>query len=448
MMGRRAALGLMAAALVRPAVAPAQGAPDVIVVGAGIAGLAAAQALQQGGRRVLVLEARDRIGGRVWTSARWPDLPVDLGASWIHGVKGNPLTALADDLGARRWRTDYDRALAYGPAGGLIRIDAAYAEAAELVDGARLAADAAEEDLSLRAAIEGSAGWSDAGAGTRRMVRHVVNDMAEQEYGGDWGQLSAWYFDEGEGFGGPDVLFPGGYGQIAEGVARGLDIRLGQVVRAIGPDASGVRLTLEGGASLSAPQVVLTLPLGVLQAGSVRFEAPLSASRQAAIRDLGMGLLNKCWLRFDRIHWPREADWIQWLGPEAGVWAEWLSLARHTDAPVLLGFNAGAQAAAIEALDDRTTVASAMGALRAMFGAGLPDPLAAQVTRWSADPFARGSYSFHAVGTRSKTRRALAGADWKGRLVFAGEACSQDHPATVHGAYLSGRAAARQMLAP
>jgi monoamine oxidase len=186
----------------------------------------------------------------------------------------------------------------------------------------------------------------------------------------------------------------------------------------------------------------------VLQAGSVRFEEPLSRLRQAAIRDLGMGLLNKCWLRFDRIRWPRDADWMQWLGPQDGVWAEWLSLARHGDAPVLLGFNAGAQAAAIEALDDRATVASAMKALRAMFGAGLPEPLAAQITRWSVDPFARGSYSFHAVGTHSKTRRALAGTDWDGRLVFAGEACSDMHPATVHGAYLSGTAAARQVLTP
>ena len=78
-----------------------------------------------------------------------------------------------------------------------------------------------------------------------------------------------------------------------------------------------------------------------------------------------------------------------------------------------------------------------------MFGTAFPTPVAAQVTRWSQDPFALGSYSFHAVGSSPATRRALAGADWDGRLVFAGEATSSDYPGTAHGAFLSGQAAAR-----
>lgn len=81
-----------------------------------------------------------------------------------------------------------------------------------------------------------------------------------------------------------------------------------------------------------------------------------------------------------------------------------------------------------------------------MFGTAFPAPIAAQVTRWSRDPFALGSYSFHAVGSSPATRRALAGADWDGRLVFAGEATSPDYPGTAHGAVLSGQAAARTVL--
>jgi monoamine oxidase len=87
-----------------------------------------------------------------------------------------------------------------------------------------------------------------------------------------------------------------------------------------------------------------------------------------------------------------------------------------------------------------------MAALRAMFGASVPDPLGAQVSRWRQDPFARGAYSFNAVGTSRKDRKALSGADWDGRLVFAGEATSPDHPATVHGALISGRRAAAAVL--
>ena len=74
----------------------------MIVIGAGMAGLGAARTLSESGAQVTVFEARDRIGGRVWTSRLWPGLPLDLGASWIHGARGNPLTALADSAGARR----------------------------------------------------------------------------------------------------------------------------------------------------------------------------------------------------------------------------------------------------------------------------------------------------------------------------------------------------------
>jgi monoamine oxidase len=446
MMRRRSLLGLMTAALGAPAVLRAAVSAPVVVIGAGMAGLAAAAALRDAGRAVTVLEARDRIGGRVLTSDLWPGLPVDLGASWIHGVRGNPLTALADRLGVPRVETRYDRARVHGPTGAQIDTDDAMRRAEAWVEAARAAADGLDRDISLKDAIIAHDGWAGATPDARRMLRHWVNSTAEQEYGGDWSRLSAWHFDEAGEFPGGDVLFPGGYGQLAQGLARGLDIRLGQVVTGLAQGSDGVQVTLAGGGVMQAERVIVTLPLGVLKAEGVAFDPPLSPVRQAAIGALGMGLLNKCWLRFDRIHWPRDVDWMQWVGPQDGVWAEWLSLARHMDAPVLLGFNAGAQAQAIEALDDRATVASAMQALRVMLGASLPDPVAAQVTRWSADPFTRGAYSFHATGSRAATRRALAGADWDGALVFAGEAASPDHPATVHGAYLSGQAAARAVL--
>ena len=158
-----------------------------------------------------------------------------------------------------------------------------------------------------------------------------------------------------------------------------------------------------------------------------------------------MGLLNKCWLRFDRIAWDDSVDWIEWLGPQDGHWAQWVSLARAAKAPVLLAFHAGSQASDLEHLDDTATMAAAHDALKSMFGTAFPAPLAAQVTRWSQDPLSLGSYSFHATGTSPATRRALAGTDWDGRLVFAGEATDPDYPGTAHGAVLSGRAAARRI---
>jgi monoamine oxidase len=432
-----AALG--AATLARPLAA--QTPLRIVVIGAGLAGLAAARALHDAGHAVTVLEARPRIGGRIHTSRLWPDLPVDLGASWIHGERGNPLTPLADAAGAARVATSYDASLLLGPQGEEIDPDLRPAE--RLLSRALAAAQDRDRDISVRQAIEVSSDWQRADPALRRLVDYLVNSTLEHEYSGPAHLLSAFYGDDSDEYGGTDALFPDGFDRIPALLAQGLDLRLSTAVTDIAPDALG----LADGGRIAADRIICTLPLGVLQSGRVRFGAPLARARQAAIDGLRMGLLNKCWLRFDRVHWPDDVDWIGWLGPDPGFWAEWVSLARTLGAPVLLGFNAADQAAALEPFDDRATAAAAHDALRAMFGTAFPAPRAAQVTRWGQDPHALGSYSFNATGSSPATRRALAGSDWDDRLWFAGEATSDMHFGTAHGAVLSGRATARSLLA-
>ncbi len=437
-MSRRLLLSSLAAALAPHRARAAD--MSVIVIGAGLAGLAAAQHLQAAGARVTVLEARDRIGGRIHTARLWSGLPVDLGASWIHGTTGNPLTNLADAAGARRLETSYDAAMLLDADGRAVDPDLTRAE--RLIARAIKAANQRETDISVRAAVQALPDWQAMGPADRRLVDHVINSTLEQEYGGAAQALSAWYGDAAEVFDGPDVLFPDGFDQLTARLAQGLDIRLGAQVTAIAPGEVRVN-----GSHMTAQHILCTLPLGVLQAEPALFTRPLARDRQAAIATLGMGLLNKCWLRFDRVVWPDDVDWIEWLGPQPGVWAEWVSLARTAKQPVLLGFNAADQADAIEALDDRATQAAAHDALRAMFGNSFPAPIAAQITRWRADPFARGSYSFNATGSTPRMRRALAGRDWDGALWFAGEATAPDYFGTAHGALISGTTAARAMLA-
>ena len=158
-----------------------------------------------------------------------------------------------------------------------------------------------------------------------------------------------------------------------------------------------------------------------------------------------MGVLNKCYLRFDRAFWPDDVDWLEYISPRHGEWTEWVSLLRTTGKPVLLGFNAADQATAIEALTDQQIVDSAMATLRTIFGNQIPAPQSYQITRWASDPFSYGSYSFLAVGATPVMRQHLA-APLGQQVFFAGEATHPDYAGTAHGAYLSGIAAATTIL--
>jgi monoamine oxidase len=420
---------------------------SVIVVGAGLAGLAAARDLAGRGVKVTILEARDRIGGRIWTSNDWPGLPMDLGASWIHGTTGNPLTKLADAIGAKRLATSYDSSIALDANGKAVDIARAYAMAETVIAAARKTAERRNTDQSLEAALVASPAWQKAGEDDKRLIRHVLNGSVEAEYGGASSEVSAWHFDDSTDFGGGDVLFPGGFAQIVAHLANGLAIRTSAPVAAIAPEGDGVAITLRGGEILRADHALVTVPLGVLKKGGIAFDRPLASSRQRAIETIGMGLLNKCWLRFERVAWPPDVDWIEWVGPKPGYWSQWVSLARVAGAPVLLAFHAADAARSLEALSDAHMANEAHRALQSMFGTNFPAPIGIQVTRWALDPFAHGGYSFNAVGTTPATRKALSGFDWDRRLVFAGEACEPHAFGTAHGAVLSGRAAVTTLLA-
>ena len=241
------------------------------------------------------------------------------------------------------------------------------------------------------------------------------------------------------------MLLQKGFASLTDFLAKGLQVELNQVVQRIDWSQPAVRALTNRG-EFTADHVIVTLPLGVLQAKSVVFTPALPAVKQIAIDKLGMGVLNKCYLRFPTTFWPTTVDWINYIPENHGQWAEWVSFRRVLNQPVLLGFNAADYGQQIEPLSDGEIVESALATLRTMFGGNIPNPVDYQITRWASDPFARGSYSFNAVGSVPQMRVELARSLSK-RLFFAGEASEQNSFGTAHGAYLSGLRAAGEVLA-
>ncbi|GAA2229084.1 FAD-dependent oxidoreductase [Herbiconiux moechotypicola] len=425
---------------------------DTIVIGAGVAGLTAARLLARAGRSVVVLEARDRVGGRVWTD-RSDGFVTDLGASWIHGIVDSPVAEAAEAFGMRTveftvggYQVDSRPIAYYGPDARRLDDDAARRFAADVhaadAELSRVIADS-DPEASYRTVTEAAIaaqGWDPERA---QRVREYFEHRSEEQYGAWIDDLAAHGLDD-DSIDGDEVVFPDGYACLPEHLAEGLHVRLGHVVSRVSWGAGGVTVDTDRG-EFSGAAVIVTVPVGVLKSSGFVIDPPLPDAVAEPLGRLEMNAFEKVFLRFPSRFWDDGVYAVRQQGPEGAWWHSWYDLTALHGEPTLLTFAAGPAGVAIRSLDADAVVESVLTQLRRLYGDRVEQPTRVDITDWQADPFALGSYAYMTPGSRTSDHDELA-TPIGGVLHLAGEATWTDDPATVTAALCSGHRAACRVL--
>eukprot|EP00667_Euglena_gracilis_P008677 EG_transcript_8793 len=424
------------------------GGEDVLVIGAGFAGLAAARVLADRGFRVVVLEAQSHAGGRVWTTEDWGS-PVEFGATFIHGVTDNPLTALAQRFGLALLPADYNRIAVYDRDGQL-QSAADFQTTKQTYETLRRGffkeRDRLHRDEDMgrtfqRVMVARPLNLTD--AEQQLLAWHfyweIVQDQIAQLH-----ELSAVEYDASLAHDGQDAVLAAGMGALVERLAQGLDIRYRAVVTRVAYDAAtGVAVQTRDGAELRGGAVVCTVPLGVLQQGSIDFVPPLPRWKRRAIHRLGCGATFKMGLQFPTIFWPPAEQFLgkvgrNWTLLGDGSHIEFINFHALRGNRVLMAEMEGEFARTLSVLPHPDRVRIVMDELRRMFGPSIPEPLHTRSANYVANPFVVCGFSFwppFASGDDNEDiREPLVD-----RLYFAGEHTSADFYGNLHGAWVEGR---------
>ncbi|XP_057527251.1 lysine-specific histone demethylase 1 homolog 1 [Amaranthus tricolor] len=439
---------------------------NVVVVGAGLAGLCAARQLRSMGFKVVIVEGRGRPGGRVRTRKMSGDGgeivgAADLGGSVLTGINGNPLGVLARQLGFPLHKVR-DVCPLYLPDGKAVdsdidsRVETAFNKLLDRV--CKLRQVMMEEmkcvDVSLGTALEAFRKVFNVGDDPQEKM--LLNwHLANLEYANAslLSHLSMAFWDQDDPYemGGDHCFIPGGNERFIRALAEDLPIFYNRVVESIRYGDDGV-LVYAGGQEFRADMVLCTVPLGVLKRGDIEFVPPLPKKKRDAIDRLGFGLLNKVAMLFPYNFWGGELDTFGHLSEDPSRRGEFFlfySYSSVSGGPLLVALVAGEAAIEFEKSSPVKSVERVMEILRGIFhpkGVDVPDPVQAVCTRWGQDRFTYGSYSYVASGSSGDDYDILAESIGNGRVFFAGEATNRQYPATMHGAFLSGMREAANIL--
>jgi len=430
---RRTVLAGGAAAIAAPAIGAraATSDVDVVIVGAGAAGIAAARRLAAAKLRFVVVEATDHIGGRCVTDTKTFDVPFDRGAHWIHRPQNNELVKLAEGSNLRIYPA---------PRGEKLRVPPRRARESEVEDFLTALV------RSNRAIVEAGRGRTDTPAALA-----LPRDLGEWKDTVDFvlgpystgkrlADVSAVDYARAPERGG-DVFCREGYGTLLARLGAGLPVQISQPVKRI---AWGGPLSVDTGANtFRARAIIITTSTGVLSSDAITFDPPLPGNYREAFNALSLGHLEQIALEIPGNPFGLDNDDLIYekaTGPSTGA-----LLANVSGTPLCMMSVGGPLARDLAQEGQSAMTAFALQWLDRVFGSGSRDKVKRIATaRWSADPFVRGAFSAAAPG-RADARRTLI-APLRDRVWFAGEASHETLWGTVNGAWESGNRAAEGAL--
>ena len=408
----------------------------VLVIGAGVSGLAAAKYLSSRNVTVNVIEAQSKVGGRLKTN-RSLDIAFDEGASWIHGPDGNPITELISPSGVNTFPTNDNNVEVYDINGSVY--DENVLDTSENAYNNILNSLAGSIDKSFEEVFYDNYPQYK----NNRLWSYMLSAFLEFDTGGDISELSSLDYYDDEEFSGDDIIVTNGYDRIADYLAKGLNIELNKKVTGIDYSASKVLVSTTD-QEFSADYVIVTVPLGVLKNNVVNFTPSLSGNLQNSINNLKMGSVNKFLCVWDTPFWDTNLQYIGYTPETMGKFNYFLNLNKFSESNALMTFAFGDYSKTTENMADNEVIDEIMNHLKSIYGSGIPEPTKFLRTKWVSNEYTFGSYSFATNGTRTSDFSVFE-ESMNNKLFFAGEHTSKDYRGTVHGAYNSGFRAAEQI---
>lgn len=410
--------------------------PDVIVVGAGSAGLSAARTLIGEGKTVVVIEAANRIGGRAWTESDTFGVPFDHGCSWITAANVNPYMDLA-----RKWRFEL---LDHSNPGEAFFVGNRRANGSErkkydrswsTIQGALSKAGREGLDVAASTVIPRDLEYSG-------ISQSWIGPM---DWGVDFKDLSTKdNFESADAP--PSYMVKEGHGAIVAQLGEGLPVELNVPATRIDWSGNGVAVETPAG-TIRAKACIVTVSTGVLGAGSIRFDPPLPDWKLEAIDNVPMGLLAKVTLQFDgdRLGFVSN-NWLTYWVPDEMPAEACYFLTWPFEYDIMIGFVGGEFGWQLSAAGTEAAVDFALGEVVKIVGSKARDHFVkGHLTGWAGNPWTMGAYAVARPGHyEARARLAEPVGD---RLFFAGEALAGAYVTLCGGAYMSGEAVARKVAA-